>query len=503
MIHGLLRYTRVLSIVGDILTIRAEGVAFGELALVENRLGEESLAQVIRLDGDQVSLQVFAGGRGISTGARTRFLGHSVRVPVTDHVLGRVFDGSGRPIDGGPSLAGQRHELVESPAVNPTTRGLPQNLIRTDVPMIDVFNALVESQKIPIFSVAGEPYNQLLARIGVQADADIVVFGGLGLIFDDFYFFRRQFEDAGIFARTVMFVNLARRPGRRALLVRTWRWRWPRSSRSRRASAGAGAADRHDRLRRCDEGGRHRDGGRAVEPRLHGRPLLADGPPLREGGRLPRGGSVTILTVTTMPGGDVTHPVPDNTGYITEGQFYLHDGVIDPFGSLSRLKQHVIGKVTREDHSQVMNTMIRFYSGAKDAEQKQAMAFELSDSIRSCCASARCFASASWTSTREPAAGAGPGPLLADHGRVLRARGAADEAGSTLSSTTATLELPREGVDPGGEAEHQVDRDSPRGPRPGGGRALQDHEGEAAAVGVRRAGGRLTGERWRSSLCRR
>jgi V/A-type H+-transporting ATPase subunit B len=378
MIHGLLRYTRVLSIVGDILTIRAEGVAFGELALVENRLGEESLAQVIRLDGDQVSLQVFAGGRGISTGARTRFLGHSVRVPVTDHVLGRVFDGSGRPIDGGPSLAGQRHELVESPAVNPTTRGLPQNLIRTGIPMIDVFNSLVESQKIPIFSVAGEAYNRLLARIGVQAEADIVVFGGLGLVYDDFHFFRATFEEAGILASTVMFVNLASDPIVERLLV---------SDMALKVAERFAVEDNRRVLVLLTDMTAYADALKEIGVALENVPanrgymgdLYSQLARRYERACDFRGaGSVTILTATTMPGGDVTHPVPDNTGYITEGQFYLHDGAIDPFGSLSRLKQLVAGKVTREDHPQVMNAMVRLYSGAKEAEKKQAMAFELS-----------------------------------------------------------------------------------------------------------------------------
>jgi hypothetical protein len=140
---------------------RRRGVVRRARAGGEQRLGEESLAQVIRLEGDEVSLQVFAGGRGISTGSRVRFLGHPMDVPVSRHVLGRVFGGSGRPIDGRPSLDGQRHEAVGGPSVNPTTRGLPQSMIRTGIPMIDLFNCLVESQKIPIFSVAGEPYNRL------------------------------------------------------------------------------------------------------------------------------------------------------------------------------------------------------------------------------------------------------------------------------------------------------------------------------------------------------
>jgi V/A-type H+/Na+-transporting ATPase subunit B len=247
------------------------------------------------------------------------------------------------------------------------------------VPMIDVFNSLVESQKIPIFSVSGEPFNQFLARIGIQADADIVVFGGLGLIFDDYYLFRKTFEDAGVFSRTVMFVNQASDPIVERLLV---------------PDMALAVAERFA----VEEGKRVlvlltdmtafadalKEVGISMERVPSNRGYMGDlysqlARRYEKASDFAKGGSVTILTVTTMPGNDVTHPVPDNTGYITEGQFYLHDGVIDPFGSLSRLKQNVIGKVTREDHGQIMNTMIRFYAGGQDAQQKQAMAFELSD----------------------------------------------------------------------------------------------------------------------------
>jgi V/A-type H+-transporting ATPase subunit B len=266
---------------------------------------------------------------------------------------------------------------VGGPSINPVTRVVPSKMIQTQVPMIDVFNCLVESQKIPIFSIAGEPYNELLGRIAIQADADIVVFCGLGLIFDEFHFFRETFEDEAIFPRTVMFVNRASDPIVERLLAPDLALK----------VAERFAVEQHKR----------------VLVLLTDMTAFADG--LKEIGvameRIPsnrgytgdlysqlasryeracdyRGaGSVTLLAVTTMPGNDVTHPVPDNTGYITEGQFYLHDGMIDPFGSLSRLKQQVIGKVTREDHAAVMNTMIRLYSGARQAEQKQQMAFEL------------------------------------------------------------------------------------------------------------------------------
>ncbi|NNJ97883.1 MAG: V-type ATP synthase subunit B [Gammaproteobacteria bacterium] len=385
--EGLIRYSKVLAIVGDILQVQvpeataatAAAVRFNDLAMIDQDDGHKSLAQVINIVRDVVSLQIFSGTKGISTSARVTFLGHPMQTTYSPNILGRVFNGTGEPMDAGPDLSMDPKVDIGGPTVNPVERIVPSKMIRTDVPMIDIFNSLVESQKIPIFSVSGEPFNQFLARIGIQADADIVVFGGLGLIFDDYYLFRKTFEDAGVFSRTVMFVNQASDPIVERLLV---------------PDMALAVAERFA----VEEGKR-------VLVLLTDMTAFADA--LKEVGismeRVPsnrgymgdlysqlarryekacdyaKGGSVTILTVTTMPGNDVTHPVPDNTGYITEGQFYLHDGVIDPFGSLSRLKQNVIGKVTREDHGQIMNAMVRFYAGGRDAEQKQAMAFELSE----------------------------------------------------------------------------------------------------------------------------
>ncbi len=376
--RDLTRHTRILAIVGDIVRVRAAGAAMNDLAVVENTDGTTSLARVIELDREVVHLQVFAGSKGLSSGATVRFLGHPMRTTCSPNILGRIFRGSGEPMDAGPDLGADPKIDIGGPTVNPMMRVLAGRMIRTDVPMIDVFNSLVESQKIPIFSVPGEPYNALLARIGIQADADVVVFGGLGLIFDDYHFFRTAFEDRGVFHRTVMFVNLASDPIVERLLV---------------PDMALAVAERFAV-----------EGGKRVLVLLTDMTAFADA--LKEIGiameRIPsnRGymgdlytqlarryekacdfkgaGSVTILAVTTMPGNDVTHPVPDNTGYITEGQFYLHDGMIDPFGSLSRLKQRVVGKVTREDHGQVMNTMIRLYAAAQEAEKKKAMAFDLS-----------------------------------------------------------------------------------------------------------------------------
>ncbi len=378
MIQDLIRHTRVLEIVGDTIRVKADGAALGELAVVENVDGESSLAKVVSIDHDIVSLQVFAGGKGLSTDAGVRFLGHQQRVTYSWNILGRIFRGSGEPMDDGPDLSAEPQIEVGGPTVNPSMRVLPQKMIQTDVPMIDLFNCLVESQKIPVFSVAGEPYNDLLARIGFQADADILVFGGLGLIFDDYHFFRTQFEEHGVAHKTVMFVNLASDPIVERLSVPDMAL----------AVAEKFAVEENKRvLVLMTDMTAYADAMKEVAVAMERIPATRGytgdlytqlAKRYEKACDFKGAGSVTILTVTTMPGNDVTHPVPDNTGYITEGQFYLHDSVIDPFGSLSRLKQRVIGKVTREDHSQIMNTMIRFYAGATEAERKQAMAFELS-----------------------------------------------------------------------------------------------------------------------------
>ena len=378
MLQELTYFTDVLGIVGDILRVRAEDVGFGDLAIVENWDGQTSLAQVIELQDDAVSLQVFTGGKGLSTQARVRFLGHPLQVPYSSNILGRVFNGAAETIDGGPEMFDDPRINVGGPSVNPVTRDLPHKMIETRVPMIDVFNCLVESQKVPIFSVAGEPFNQLLARIGIQANADIIVFGGLGLIFDDYHYFRRRFEDEGVFSRTVMFVNQASDPIVERLFIPDMclkvAERYAVEESKRVLVLMTDMTSYADALKEIGIAMERVPSNRGYMGDLYSQLALR----YERACGYKGAGSVTILTVTTMPGNDLTHPVPDNTGYITEGQFYLHDGVLDPFGSLSRLKQQVIGKVTREDHGQIMNTMIRFYSAGKEAETKQAMAFDLS-----------------------------------------------------------------------------------------------------------------------------
>ena len=204
-------------IAGNVVSVRAGGVGYDELAVISTARGE-SLAQVIRLEEQQVSLQVFAGSQGISNRDRIRFLHRPMQVPFSDGLFGRVFDGSGRARDGRGPVFGEMLE-IGSPVVNPVKRRMPDRMVETGIPMIDVFNSLVESQKLPIFSVPGEPYNELLARVGLQANADIILLGGMGLRHDDYLTFRQTFDEGGVLARTIMFVHTAADPVVECLLV--------------------------------------------------------------------------------------------------------------------------------------------------------------------------------------------------------------------------------------------------------------------------------------------
>ncbi|MDR0997708.1 MAG: V-type ATP synthase subunit B [Treponema sp.] len=364
-------YSKIESITGSVITVRAEGVRYGDLAEVDTVFGT-SLAEVNRLEGGIVSLQVFAGGRGISTGDTVRFLGYPMRVSFSENLMGRVFTGSGEPRDKGPAL---RDNLIPigGPSVNPSQRIIPRKMIRTGIPMIDLFNTLVVSQKLPIFSVSGEPYNDLLARIAMQAEVDVIVLGGMGLKYDDYLFFKDTLEEGGALSRTVMFVHTASDPTVECLMI-------PDMS---LAVAEQFALQDKDVLVLLTDMTNFADAMKEISiiqeqvPSNRGYPgdlysQLASR--YEKAVDFDTSGSITILGVTTMPGDDVTHPVPDNTGYITEGQYYLKNGRIEPFGSLSRLKQQVNGK-TRADHRALMDGMIKLYSSYRDTLEKKAMGF--------------------------------------------------------------------------------------------------------------------------------
>ena len=367
-------YSKIESITGSVITVKAEGVKYNELAEITTRFGK-SLAEVNKIDGDTVSLQVFAGGRGVSTGDQIRFLGHDMRVSFGDDLLGRIFNGSGDPRDKGPALTENMTE-IGGPSVNPSKRILAERMMRTNIPMIDMFNTLVVSQKLPIFSISGEPYNQLLARIAMQAEADVIVLGGMGLKYDDFLYFKKTLEEGGALSKTVMFIHTAADPTVECIKI-------PYMS---LAVAEQFALQNKDVLVLLTDMTSYADSMKEIAitqeqvPSNRGYPgdLYSQLAARYEKAVDFKGsGSITILAVTTMPGDDVTHPVPDNTGYITEGQYYLKGGRIEPFGSLSRLKQNVNGK-TRKDHRALMDAMIRLYSSYKDTLEKKSMGFMMS-----------------------------------------------------------------------------------------------------------------------------
>lgn len=368
-------YEKIESINGSVITVRAKGVHYGELARVKTAFGD-SLAEVNKLEGDVVSLQVFAGGRGISTGSEVRFLGRGMLVSFSDYLLGRIFNGSGVPRDGGPALKEGRVE-IGGPSVNPAKRVIARRMIRTGIPMIDVFNTLVVSQKLPIFSSSGEPYNELLARIAMQAEVDVIVLGGMGLKHDDYLYFKSALEEAGALSRAVLFVHTASDPTVECLMVPDMCL----------AVAEQFALKGRDVLVLLTDMTNFADAMKEIAiiqeqvPSNRGYPgdlysQLASR--YEKAVDFDDAGSVTILAVTTMPGDDVTHPVPDNTGYITEGQFYLKNGRIEPFGSLSRLKQNVNGR-TRADHRALMDNMIKLYAAYRDALEKRSMGFAMSE----------------------------------------------------------------------------------------------------------------------------
>ncbi len=369
-------YDRIVDMRGNLLTVNATNVGLGELARIYKKNGEETFASVLSIDGEKVTLQAFENTRGISTHDRISFLGKQMEAIVSDSLLGRRFDGAGEPIDKGPSMVGE-HVQLNSPSFNPVRRVIPHDLVRTNIPMIDVFNCLVKSQKIPIFSVAGEPYNALLMRIANQTNADIVIIGGMGLRFDDYQAFIDNAEKFGSLEKTIMFVHQATDPIVECLLVPDMAL----------ACAEKFAVQDKDVLVLLTDMTAFADALKEIAitmdqvPSNRGYPgsLYSDlAARYEKAVDIDGSGSITIISVTTMPGGDVTNPVPDNTGYITEGQFYLHEGRIDPFGSLSRLKQQVIGKVTREDHGDIANAQIRLYAESKKARERQAMGFKLS-----------------------------------------------------------------------------------------------------------------------------
>lgn len=359
-------YENIDSIGRAILSISAKGVHNKELAEVLYPNGQKAFAQVIALDGERVTLQLFGGGFGVSTDCKIRFLGKPIQVGFSDDMLGRVYSGNGKAIDGGPELLANMIRIA-GPSINPVKRVIPKDMIRTGVPMIDVFNTLVRSQKIPIFAKAGEPYNRLLANIATQTDADVILIGGVGLKYDEFHYFRQRIEEAGSKHKTIMFIHTHRDSIVEGLMVPDLALAVAEQFALQGKNVFVLLSDMtqwSDYLRQVANAQDQIPANQGYPGDLYSQ--LASR--YEKAADIENAGSLTILGVTTMD--DVTHPVPDNTGYITEGQFYMKDGYLELFGSLSRLKQQVNDR-TRADHRGIMNAMARLLSEAEERVKAQ------------------------------------------------------------------------------------------------------------------------------------
>ncbi len=372
-------YTKLNQITKATCSVKATGVGNEELATVGGRL-----AQVVKIVEDNVTLQIFAGTEGVGTDAEVVFFGQAPTLKVGPDLAGRFFSAYGKPIDGGPDVSGQEVE-IGGPSVNPVRRKQPSELIATGIAGIDLNNTLVTGQKIPFFADPDQPYNQVMAMVALRAESDKIILGGMGLSNDDYLFFRNTFENAGVIDRIVSFVNTTEDPTVERLLV-------PNMA----LTAAEYFATEHNEkvLVLLTDMTLYCDALSIVSNRMDQIPskdsmpgsLYSDLAKLYEKAvQFPDGGSITIIAVTTLSGGDITHAIPDNTGYITEGQLFLKRDtdisktIVDPFRSLSRLKQLVIGIKTREDHPQVMNTAVRLYADAANAKTKLENGFDLSD----------------------------------------------------------------------------------------------------------------------------
>jgi V/A-type H+-transporting ATPase subunit B len=372
-------YTKIIQITKATCSLRASGIGYEELAMINGRL-----AQVVKIIGDVVTLQVFAGTEGIPTNAEVVFMGKPPVIKVSDDLAGRFFDAFGNPIDGGPEIEGEERE-IGGPSVNPVRRKQPSELIATGIAGIDLNNTIVTGQKIPFFADPDQPFNQVMAMVAMRAKADKIILGGMGLTNDDYLFYKSVFENAGALDRIICFVNTTENPPVERLLV---------PDMALTAAEYFAVDKKQSVLVLLTDMTLYADALSIVSNRMDQIPskdsmpgsLYSDLAKIYEKAvQFPDGGSITIIAVTTLSGGDITHAIPDNTGYITEGQLFLRKDsdigkvIVDPFRSLSRLKQLVIGKKTRKDHPQVMNTAIRLFADAAQAKTKLENGFDLTD----------------------------------------------------------------------------------------------------------------------------
>jgi V/A-type H+-transporting ATPase subunit B len=372
-------YTKITKITKATCSLKAQGITNEELAFVAGRS-----AQVVKIEGDEVVLQIFGGTEGIPTNAEVIFMGKAPSLKVGEQLVGRFLNAYGEPIDGRPQPEGKEVE-IGGPSVNPVRREQPSELLATGIPGIDLNNTLVTGQKIPFFTDPDQPYSEVMALVALHAQSDKIILGGMGMSNDDYLYFKNTFSNAGVLDRIVSFINTTEDPSVERLLIPDMAL----------TAAEYFAVEKHEKvLVLLSDMTNYADALAIVSNRLDQIPskdsmpgsLYSDLAKIYEKAvQFPDGGSITIIAVTTLSGGDITHSVPDNTGYITEGQLYLRRDtdvgkvIIDPFRSLSRLKQLVIGKKTREDHPQVMNAAVRLYADAANARTKMENGFDLTE----------------------------------------------------------------------------------------------------------------------------
>jgi V/A-type H+-transporting ATPase subunit B len=345
-------YEEILEIKNSIFIVEAANVEIGEMVCVHKGDKTKLYGQVISFDKTKVTIQAMGSTRGLNTGDKTTFLKRKMKVVVGDALLGRVLSSVGEPLDDGPILEGLEVD-IGTPTANPVRRIVPHRMIQTYIPMIDLFNSLVESQKLPIFTVPGEPYNELLMRIANHTDADVVIIGIMGARLDDMHAFIDNTKNTGALNKTVMFVHKATDYPAECLLV-------PDMA----LTAAEQFAQKGKRvLVLLTDMSAYADALKEIAISLNQIPSNRGYPGslysdlafrYEKAIDIEGAGSITLLPVVTMPGDDVTHPIPDNTGYITEGQ------------------------VTREDHGPIMNTMIRLYAESLKAKELYSMGFKLS-----------------------------------------------------------------------------------------------------------------------------
>ena len=381
-------YKTVSNLSGPLMMVERVGdVSYDELAEIRLANGEKRRGKVLELDGDKALVQVYEGSSGIDVAStKVRFLGDVLKLPVSKDMLGRIFNGRGTPIDGGAPILAETSLDVNGNPMNPFSRDYPSEFIQTGISTIDGMNPLVRGQKLPIFSGSGMPHNRMAAQIARQATVlggsagnFAVVFAAMGITYEEASFFMEDFRKTGALERTVMFVNLADDPAIERIAT-------PRLA----LTCAEYLAFEHgmhvlviltDLTNYC-EALREISAARKEVPGRRGYPgyLYTDLATMYErAGRLSgREGSITQLPILTMPEDDKTHPIPDLTGYITEGQIILSRALhlkgiyppVDVMPSLSRLKDKGIGKgKTREDHADLMNQLFAAYSRGKDAKE--------------------------------------------------------------------------------------------------------------------------------------